>query len=236
HVHMPPVPSQRLRRQQQLRLPADVAACARCRRRDGAPRRNRRRATMRLGIGRQRYTPFGGAERFVERAIDALAERGVQVSIYTREWPRERTGRVTPVVCNPFYVGSVWRDAGFASAVRASLARDRPDLVQTHERIEGWDILRAGDGGHRAWLGERIRTGGRAERLAISVNPHHRYLLDAEARVFAHPALRAVICISRMVKEDILAHFKLPEAKLHVIYNAVDPREFSPAVRDDRVA
>ena len=33
---------------------------------------------MRLGIVRQRYTPFGGAERFVERAIDALAERGVR--------------------------------------------------------------------------------------------------------------------------------------------------------------
>ncbi len=191
---------------------------------------------MRLGIVRQRYTPFGGAERFVERAIDALVERDVRVSIYTRGWPQEHTGRVELIVCNPFYVGNLWRDAGFARAVRAALARDRPDLVQTHERIEGCDIFRAGDGVHRAWLGERVRTGGRAERIAIAVNAHHRYLLDAEARVFAHPGLRAVICISRMVKEDILAHFRVPEAKLHVIYNAVDPREFSPAVRDDRAA
>jgi UDP-glucose:(heptosyl)LPS alpha-1,3-glucosyltransferase len=59
---------------------------------------------MRLGIVRQRYTPFGGAERFVERAIDALIERGVQVRIYTRKWPQGGDRRVLPVLCDPFYV------------------------------------------------------------------------------------------------------------------------------------
>ena len=191
---------------------------------------------MRLGIVRQRYTPFGGAERFVERAIDALLERGVRVSIYTRKWPQARSGRVEPVVCNPFYLGSLWRDASFASAVRAALARDRPDVVQSHERIEGCDIFRAGDGVHRVWLDERLRTGGRSARLRIAANPYHRYMQDAEARMFGSPSLKAVICISQMVRDDIRRYFPLPEEKLHVIYNAVDPHEFSPAVRADRVA
>ncbi len=191
---------------------------------------------MRLGLVRQRYTPFGGAERFVARAIDALADRGVRLRIYTRAWPPGSDAHLEPVICNPFYVGGVWRDAGFARAVRAALARDRPDLVQTHERIDGCDIFRAGDGVHRAWLAERIRAGGRAERLAIAVNVHHRYILDAEARVFADPSLKAVICISRMVRDDIRAHFRVPDAKLHVIHNAVDPREFGPAVRVQRAA
>src|SRR5215470_1805504 len=191
---------------------------------------------MKLGIVRQRYTPFGGAERFVERAIDALLGRGVRVRVYTRAWPAARAGRVEPVVCNPYYVGSVWRDAGFAHAVRGALARDRPDIVQTHERIAGCDIFRAGDGVHRAWLAERVRTRGRAERLAIAANPHHRYLLAAEAKVFADPSLKAVICISQMVKDDVRRYFEIPEAKLHVIYNAVDPREFGPGVRRERAA
>ena len=191
---------------------------------------------MRLGIVRQRYTPFGGAERFVERAIDALVERGVRVRIYTRQWPQGGDSRVEPVLCNPFYAGSLWRDAGFAAAVRAALARDRPDLVQSHERIEGCDIFRAGDGVHRVWLEERARTGGRLERARIAANPYHRYVLDAEARMFASPALKAVICISQMVRDDVRRHFALPDDRLHVIYNAVDPREFSPAVRADRAA
>lgn len=189
-----------------------------------------------LGFVRQRYTPFGGAERFLERAMDALAERGVQLRMYTRSWPQARAGRIEPVICNPYYFGGVWRDAGFARAVRRALARDRPDLVQTHERIAGCDIFRAGDGVHRVWLAQRLSAGGAAERLAIEANPHHRYLLGAEAKVFADPSLKAVICISRMVKGDIREHFPFPEEKLHVIYNAVDPREFNPGVREHRAA
>jgi UDP-glucose:(heptosyl)LPS alpha-1,3-glucosyltransferase len=191
---------------------------------------------MRLGIVRQKYTPFGGAERFVERAVDALVARDVQVRVYTRKWPPGKTGSVAPVICNPFYVGSLWRDASFAAAVRAALARDRPDVVQSHERIEGCDIFRAGDGVHRVWLDERLRTGGRAERVRIAANPYHRYILDAEARLFDSVSLKAVICISQMVKDDIRRHFAVPETRLHVIYNAVDPGEFSPAVRADRAA
>ena len=191
---------------------------------------------MRLGIVRQRYTPYGGAERFVERAIDTLVERGVRVSVYTRAWPQARSGSIEPVICNPYYLGGVWRDAGFARAVRNALARDRPEIVQTHERIEGCDIFRAGDGIHRVWLAARMRAGGRAERLAISANLHHEYTLAAEARVFADPSLKAVICISQMVRDDIHRHFSLSDDKLHVIYNAVDPREFNPGVRSHRAA
>ena len=191
---------------------------------------------MKLGLVRQRYTPFGGAERFVERAIEALQERGVGIRVYTRRWPRALAGNIEPVICDPFFIGSLWRDAGFAGSVRAALARDRPDIVQTHERIDGCDIFRAGDGLHRAWLAERLRTGGRFERLRIEANPLHRYVLDAEARVFADPGLKAVICISQMVRDDIRAHFTIPDERLHVIYNSVDRREFGPAVRAFRAS
>jgi UDP-glucose:(heptosyl)LPS alpha-1,3-glucosyltransferase len=191
---------------------------------------------MRLGIIRQRYNPFGGAERFAERAIDALLERGVSVSVYTRRWPGARTGRIEPVICDPFFLGNLWRDASFAGAVRIALARDRPDLVQSHERIEGCDVFRAGDGLHRVWLEERVRAHGWRERLRVAANPYHRYVLDAEARVFAHTSLRAIICISHMVRDDIRRHFSVDEKKLHVIYNAVDPREFGPQARATRAA
>lgn len=191
---------------------------------------------MKLGIVRQRYTPFGGAERFVERAIETLQARGVGIRVYTRRWPRSASPRIEPVVCDPFYIGRLWRDASFARAVRASLARERPDVVQTHERIPGCDVFRAGDGVHRVFLDERMRTGGPVERRALAMNPYHRYVLDAEARVFADPSLKAVICISQMVKEDVRAHFSIPDEKLHVVYNAVDPIEFGPQVRGDRDA
>jgi len=51
---------------------------------------------MRLAVIRQRYTPFGGAERFVEGALEALLERGVAISLYTREWPETRLALIEP--------------------------------------------------------------------------------------------------------------------------------------------
>ena len=189
---------------------------------------------VRLGVIRQRYTAFGGAERFLERAIDALLERDVAVRIYTREWPAAQGGRLEPVICNPFYVGRLWRDASFARAVRQALSRDRPEIVQSHDRIEGCDVFRAGDGVHRAWLEERTRKGGKLERISISANAYHRFVLDAEARLFESPKLKAVICISQMVAEDVRRYFSIDRGKLHVIYNAVDPDDFGPQVRANR--
>ncbi len=40
---------------------------------------------MKLAIVRQKYTPFGGAERFVERALVALAAKGVDVTLVARQ-------------------------------------------------------------------------------------------------------------------------------------------------------
>lgn len=188
---------------------------------------------MEIGIVRQRYTPYGGAERFVADALAALRREGTALTLYTRAWPGG-DGQFSPVVCNPFYLGSVWRDWGFARAVRAQWAKRRPDLIQSHERIAGCDVFRAGDGVHRVWLEQRARSLGPLGRLGLALNPYHQYTLGAEARLFADPALRAVICNSSLVRSQIGALFGVPEARLHLIRNAVDTVRFSPELRTHR--
>jgi UDP-glucose:(heptosyl)LPS alpha-1,3-glucosyltransferase len=184
---------------------------------------------MRLAIVRQTYNPFGGAERFIERAIAALrAREDVEVTLLAREWteaPGYQYWRI-----NPPYRGSLTRDRGFSSAVNSALAirRDRFDLVQSHERIPGIAIYRAGDGVHATWLAERARAQSRWERLRVAVNPYHSYVLKQERRMFTHRALKAVICNAAMVRDDIAARFGTPAAKLHVIYNGVDLEMFNP--------
>lgn len=181
---------------------------------------------MRLAVVRQRYTPFGGAERFVDLALDALRAAGVETTLITRHWAGAWNGPVRRVA--PFYLGRLWRDAGFSGAVRRKLAHERFDLVQSHERIPGCSIYRAGDGVHAAWLEQRGRLGGLRSRVAARLAPYHRYLVRAEAAMFRHPELRAVICNSRMVAEDIQQRFGVAPACLHVIYNAVDGGRFNP--------
>lgn len=181
---------------------------------------------MKLAIVRQRYTPYGGAERFVERALAALAGQGIDATVIARRWQGDASAAQWLRV-DPFYLGRTWRDAGFARAVRRLIRERRFDIVQSHERIPGCEIYRAGDGVHATWLDLRARAGDR-------YSPWHRYTLAAEAAMFRHPALRAVICNSRMVRDDIARRFGLPDERLHVIYNGVDLDAFHPGLRDER--
>jgi UDP-glucose:(heptosyl)LPS alpha-1,3-glucosyltransferase len=181
---------------------------------------------VKLAIVRQKYTPFGGAERFVERALAALTSKGVDVTMVARQWQGEATNGAHALRLDPLYLGRTWRDAGFARAVQRLIAEHRFDLLQSHERIPGCDIYRAGDGVHATWLELRNKSG---DRFA----PWHRYTLRAEAEMFGHPALRAVICNSRMVRDDITRRFGLDAGKLHVIYNGIDLEHFHPRLRDE---
>jgi UDP-glucose:(heptosyl)LPS alpha-1,3-glucosyltransferase len=184
----------------------------------------------RIALVRARYTPFGGAERFVDRALTALQQNGVAVTLVTRQW---KEGHALPaILANPFYVGNVWRDWGFARSACHALARENFDLVQSHERIACCDVYRAGDGVHREWLAQRNRTQSALGRATTALNPYHAYVKHAEAALFRSPRLRAIICNSRMVKDEIRSWFQVPEKKFHVIYSGVDTERFHPSLRN----
>lgn len=190
---------------------------------------------MKIALIRQRYTPFGGAERFVASAVQALRAEGASLTVVTRQW--ESGTEHGALICNPPYLGSLWRDWSFARCVCDALQRQPFDLVQSHERIACCDIFRAGDGVHREWLAQRRRVLGPLGKIRLALNPYHHYVLAAEKKLFSSSRLKAVICISQMVKDDIRRHYDVPENKLHVIYNGVDTTAFHPVLaREQRQA
>lgn len=187
---------------------------------------------MRIALVRQRYNPYGGAERFVERALPALERAGAEVTLIARSAQGWGGGSRKVILANPFHLGSWWRDRSFAGAAREAWTAGGFDLVQSHERIPGCSVYRAGDGVHRNWLEIRRGLAGRTEKLTLSLNPYHRYVCAAERAMFEHGALRAVICNSRMVRDEIAAAFRVAPEKLHVIYNGIDLEQFHPRERE----
>jgi UDP-glucose:(heptosyl)LPS alpha-1,3-glucosyltransferase len=192
---------------------------------------------MRVAIVRQRYNPYGGAERFIECALPALERAGAEVTLIVRHWDApvqtsaaDRDARRI-VTVDPFCIGSVWRDWSFARAARRTWDSGKFDLVQSHERIAGCDLYRAGDGVHAHWLEIRRSLAGPLERVGIALNPYHHYVCAAERRMFEHPRLRAVICNSNLVRAEVLRRFRIAPEKLHVIYNGVDLDHFHPRHR-----
>ncbi len=187
-----------------------------------------------LALVRQRHTPFGGAERFLERAMEALRRQGVTITLLARHW--QPSPGLDTVSCDPPSLGRLWRDWGFSRCVRHHLRHHEYHLVQSHERIPGCDLYRAGDGVHRQWLRQRRRLLGPVARLAIDWSPYHRYVLAAEKRLFQSSRLRAVICNSHMVRQEIHTFFDTPLEKLHVIHNGVDGQRFHPGLRERHAA
>lgn len=184
---------------------------------------------LRLAIVRQKYRPDGGAERFISRALEALDSEQLDLNIITRSWQGTPNPAWHLHICNPAKFGRISRERGFARAARACWEREKFDIVQSHERIAGCDIFRAGDGVHRVWLEQRARIVSPWQRLSTSLSPYHRYVLQAENEMFNAPSLKAVICNSEMVKQDILRNFTLDASKIHVIHNAIDSQRFQPA-------
>lgn len=184
-------------------------------------------ASARIALVRGRYDPAGGAERFTQAALAALRAQGASITVMAREWPGHDG---SAILLDPFHLGGLWRDWAFARAACAELARRRFDLVQSHERIGCCDIYRAGDGVHAQWLEQRARIQGPLRRLATRANPRHRYLLAVERSLFSGARLKAVICNSRFVRDDIANRFGTPAAKLVLIRNAVDLQRFHPGL------
>jgi UDP-glucose:(heptosyl)LPS alpha-1,3-glucosyltransferase len=189
---------------------------------------------MHLAIIRQRDKVHGSGERFLEAALEALLERDVAITLYTREWPQTKLQLIEPHIVNPPYIGALWRDWSFTRAVTREIAATRTNLVQSHDRVRTCDVFRPADGVHATWLEERLRDASPLLRLRVRLSPWHRYTLAMEQKLFASPWLRIVLCNSKMVRDDIKARYGLTDERLPVLYNAVDSAVYSPQLREYR--
>lgn len=185
---------------------------------------------MKIAIVRQFYNPFGGAEVFVSRALSALASTDNTVDIIARRWQSASSASLPfrHQIVHPFYSGRTWRDWSFARAVQKFLADHDYDIVQSHERIPGLMIYRAGDGLHREWLKVWGTIQSPTSRFWQRLSPYHRYVCACETAMLEHPALKKVICNSPFIRDQIVAHFPLLRSRCEIIYNGIDLDLFSP--------
>jgi len=186
---------------------------------------------VKIALVRAKYNPFGGAERFLNDAVAAMQGSDVKFTLFTRAWPVQAAGAMKHRIVNPRYLTSAGRDSGFNAAVTRAISQEKFDLIQSYERLPDCDIYHAVDGVHAEWLRQRARISSGVKQFGIAINPHHRYVLAAERAMYSSPKFKAAICISQMVKADILRHFDVDPEKLHVIYSGIDTEKFSPDSR-----
>ncbi|GBE04404.1 lipopolysaccharide core biosynthesis protein RfaG [bacterium BMS3Abin10] len=188
--------------------------------------------TLKIALIRKNYTPYGGAEKYLELVSRELHSQGHDIHIFTADpWPDapfsiHRIG----VLRKPSFLSNVL----FASRLRKNMLNSRFDCVLSFERTFLQDIYRAGDGCHKEWLKKRGAIESSVKRFSFKLNPHHRILLYLEKKCFENSKI--IIANSNMVKQDILHHYPVPEDKIQVIHNGIDLNRYRPAGKEQKEA
>jgi UDP-glucose:(heptosyl)LPS alpha-1,3-glucosyltransferase len=179
----------------------------------------------RIAFLRRRFSPTGGAERYLLRLASGLASRGHQITLYCEDWsPRE----------NPFQAirkvesNDPW---SFARKIAAQPLKDRHDIVFSLERVPNCDLYRAGDGLHADWLAYRHSFSPVLGRIRTWMRPKNRDACRLEAEVFGEKGARRVICNSHFVADQIIKRFEFPSDRIDIVYNGVPYQEFSSGDR-----
>ena len=179
---------------------------------------------MRLAFIKKKYSPHGGAERYLQTLLTQLGKEGHELHVYAGEWtPSDHVCIHSVPVCQ---INSYTSTVTFARNAARSLHHEQFDRVISFERTVCQDVYRAGEGVHRAWLDIRARCEPWHKRISLSVNPLHRALLSLERELFLRTP--RIIANSEMVKGQIIMHYSVPQEKISVIYNGVDLVRFNP--------
>jgi len=179
------------------------------------------RRSWRIAFLRRRFSPTGGAERYLLRLASGLAAQGHQITLYCEDWSLRE---------NPFQkVSKVGSNdpVSFAARIATIPMRDRHDLVFSLERVPRSDIYRAGDGIHADWLAYRQAFHPVRGRLRTLLRAKNRELCRLEAQVFAPGGVKRVICNSKFIAGQLMKRFAFPADRIDVIYNGVPYQEFS---------
>lgn len=186
---------------------------------------------MHIAIVKSDYTPFGGAEKYTTRLIDAFLKNNIAVDVITSirsNWPNANE-KLRQITLKHFPYNNLLRLLTFHAAVRRFLKRSNYDCILGMECIGYETHLRAGGGSHAAWIRRRCSETSWLRCTSFKINPFHRAMISTERRAFGSTMLQRIICNSHLVAREI-AHF-YPEAahKIAVVHNGVEWRDFETA-------
>ncbi len=178
---------------------------------------------MKIALIRYRYTPFGGAERYMQRLVAGLRTAGHEIHIFAAEWKADAEPGITIHRVPVNRLTSWLKNLTFSLNCQKLLEEEQPDIIFSLERTLRQDIYRAGDGCHRQWLLLKNRGQSILHKAMTWLNPLQLAYVWLERRMFTDSKLLAIIANSETGKQDIIRLYGVTPDRIHVVYNGIDP-------------
>ncbi|HDR14798.1 MAG TPA: glycosyltransferase family 1 protein [Desulfobacteraceae bacterium] len=177
---------------------------------------------MKVAVVVPKYGLVGGAERVVFELTERLAlQENMDIHVFANAW-RAGLAPVTfhriPRIAFPRCL----RPLAFAFITARMTARQRFDLIHSHERIIDMDVFTMHGIPHRTWVHEA--RGKRMSLFDLAVDRVERRGIT-RAKPFMLP-------VSSLVKDELRRVYSLPEDRLKVIHPGIDQKFFHALERE----
>jgi UDP-glucose:(heptosyl)LPS alpha-1,3-glucosyltransferase len=194
---------------------------------------------MKIAIIRRKFNPFGGAEKFITRTIQGLSTFNIQTSVIAESWTKnDETQSLTNQDWIKAEVHGSSRTSKFLSfqrSVQNILNSHDFDLIQSHERLPGADIYRLGDGIHASWVARLSKDSPWYTRLWLKVDPYHKAVIRTE-KAMAKDAHLTYVANSRLVQQELMDWYEVPQSRIVLIENGIDTNAFTPVSTEQKEA
>ena len=187
---------------------------------------------MRVGLLIDRWDPKRGG---AEAALDALAEfliaRGHEVHVFGAHLEGSCRGEFHAISSGGWTRGA--REQRLGRGMIAAAKGVGCDVTLGIRHLERVDVLWLHGGSHRATLAARRRAAGRDPGRSERVVPRGRHrVFDTLERTALEGGAGAVVCPSRLVRDELLELYPGSAERLVLVENGVDLDRFHPRERD----
>ena len=188
---------------------------------------------MKIGFQIERLDPSrGGAETYVHRLARDLLAAGHEVHLFAAAFEDPPDGATLHHVL-PRGLTRPERDVRFARAVGKATRRAGLDVAVAVGRTFGASVLQPHGGtllGSRRQNRRLLRPAWLAGLKQASdwLNPRIRVQAWIERCQYQADPPPDVVAISRLVRRDMQTFYRVPDERLHLVYNGVDTERFRP--------
>lgn len=177
----------------------------------------------------------GGAETSTLQFLHHLMQANLQLHVYTRSRPASTPGMQVHTVSGAAMTRTR-QSMTFAHRAANMINADSIDLVHAISLCRRADIYQPRGGTiaetiERNLALRRHRAGRWLKRYANHFNLKQRHALRLERQLLTADGGPIVVAISKYVVEQLKRHYDLPDERIRLIYNGIDPDATPPEQR-----
>jgi len=169
---------------------------------------------VKIGFVLYDYYSFGGLQADCLATAVATAERGHEVSVFTRTWTGDCPANVSQQLLGKVGWSNISRNDHFFRTLEQELPRHNLDGVVAFSRIPSADVYFAAD---PCYL-ERVKNNSFLYKLKL----RHRYYKALEKTVFTAPNPPYTLVLTDKEIAAFHKHYGIAESKFHLLPPGVD--------------